>query len=563
MTKKIFSSIMLTAACVLLASMITTVGFLRDYFGGIEESGLREELGIAAVGVEDDGMDYLAALPDGQRRFTWIAADGSVIYDTKADADSMENHSEREEVKAAFETGAGEIVRYSNTLMQKTMYAARRLDDGTVLRVSVSTATVGALLLGVTQPMLAVLAAALILSAILAKHISRRVVAPLNELDLEHPLDDSNAAYEELAPVLGRINRQRSQINSQLRELRRRTDEFAQVTGSMREGLVLLNEQGYILSMNPAARNIFAVEWDCAGKDFLTVDRSCDMSAAVRSAMESGHGRLHERHGGRIYQVDVSRIDSDGAAIGTVILVFDVTEQESAEQMRREFTANVSHELKTPLQGIIGSAELIENGMVQPEDMPRFVGHIRAEAQRLVTLIGDIIRLSQLDEGEVLPKERLDLLEVAQGAADDLQAEAEKKNVHLSVSGEPVEFEGVRQLIYEVAYNLGDNAIKYNIDGGSVSINVSSDGKNAKLTVSDTGIGIAAEDQSRIFERFYRVDKARARANGGSGVGLALCAQITEAFGTQMTFASRVGEGTTVTILLQKEAEHEEAAQQQ
>ena len=553
MTKKIFSSIMLTAACVLLASMITTVGFLRDYFGGIEESGLREELGIAAVGVEDDGMDYLAALPDGQRRFTWVAADGSVIYDTKADVDSMKNHSEREEVKAAFETGAGESVRYSNTLMQKTMYAARRLDDGTVLRVSVSTATVGALLLGVTQPMLAVLAAALILSAILAKHISRRVVAPLNELDLEHPLDDSNAAYEELAPVLGRINRQRSQINSQLRELRRRTDEFAQVTGSMREGLVLLNEQGYILSMNPAARNIFAVEGDCAGKDFLTVDRSCDMSAAVRSAMESGHGRLHERHGGRIYQVDVSRIDSDGAAIGTVILVFDVTEQESAEQMRREFTANVSHELKTPLQGIIGSAELIENGMVQPEDMPRFVGHIRAEAQRLVTLIGDIIRLSQLDEGEVLPKERLDLLEVAQGAADDLQAEAEKKNVHLSVSGEPAELEGVRQLIYEVAYNLGDNAIKYNVDGGSVSINVSSDGKNAKLTVSDTGIGIAAEDQSRIFERFYRVDKSHSRETGGTGLGLSIVKHAVEYMGGSVTLVSAPGNGSTFTVILPKE----------
>ena len=550
MTKKIFSSIMLTAACVLLASMITIVGFLRDYFGGIEESGLREELGIAAVGVEDEGTDYLAALPDGQRRFTWIAADGSVIYDTNADADSLENHSDREEFKAALETGAGESVRYSNTLMQKTMYAAHRLDDGTVLRVSVSTATVGALLLGVTQPMLAVLAAALILSAILAKHISRRVVAPLNELDLEHPLDDSNAAYEELAPVLGRINRQRSQINSQLRELRRRTDEFAQVTGSMREGLVLLNEQGYILSMNPAARNIFAVEGDCAGKDFLTVDRSCDMSAAVRSAMESGHGRLHERHGGRIYQVDVSRIDSDGAAIGTVILVFDVTEQESAEQMRREFTANVSHELKTPLQGIIGSAELIENGMVQPEDMPRFVGHIRAEAQRLVTLIGDIIRLSQLDEGEVLPKERLDLLEVAQGAADDLQAEAEKKNVHLSVSGEPAELEGVRQLIYEVAYNLGDNAIKYNVDGGSVSINVSSDGKNAKLTVSDTGIGIAAEDQSRIFERFYRVDKSHSKESGGTGLGLSIVKHAVQYHGGRISMDSAPGKGTSISVSL-------------
>lgn len=550
MTKKIFSSIMLTAACVLLASMITIVGFLRDYFGGIEESGLREELGIAAVGVEDEGTDYLAALPDGQRRFTWIAADGSVIYDTKADADSLENHSDREEFKAALETGAGESVRYSNTLMQKTMYAARRLDDGTVLRVSVSTATVGALLLGVTQPMLAVLAAALILSAILAKHISRRVVAPLNELDLEHPLDDSNAAYEELAPVLGRINRQRSQINSQLRELRRRTDEFAQVTGNMREGLVLLNEQGYILSINPAARNIFAVEGDCAGKDFLTVDRSCDMSAAVRSAMESGHGRLHERHGGRIYQVDVSRIDSDGAAIGTVILVFDVTEQESAEQMRREFTANVSHELKTPLQGIIGSAELIENGMVQPEDMPRFVGHIRAEAQRLVTLIGDIIRLSQLDEGDVLPKERLDLLEVAQGAADDLQAEAEKKNVHLSVSGEPAELEGVRQLIYEVAYNLGDNAIKYNVDGGSVSINVSSDGKNAKLTVSDTGIGIAAEDQSRIFERFYRVDKSHSKESGGTGLGLSIVKHAVQYHGGRISMDSAPGKGTSISVIL-------------
>lgn len=550
MTKKIFSSIMLTAACVLLASMVTIVGFLRDYFGGIEESGLREELGIAAVGVEDEGTDYLAALPDGQRRFTWIAADGSVIYDTKADADSLENHSDREEFKAALASGAGESVRYSNTLMQKTMYAARRLDDGTVLRVSVSTATVGALLLGVTQPMLAVLAAALILSAILAKHISRRVVAPLNELDLEHPLDDSNAAYEELAPVLGRINRQRSQINSQLRELRRRTDEFAQVTGSMREGLVLLNEQGYILSMNPAARNIFAVEGDCAGKDFLTVDRSCDMSAAVRSAMESGHGRLHERHGGRIYQVDVSRIDSDGAAIGTVILVFDVTEQESAEQMRREFTANVSHELKTPLQGIIGSAELIENGMVQPEDMPRFVGHIRAEAQRLVTLIGDIIRLSQLDEGEVLPKERLDLLEVAQGAADDLQAEAEKKNVHLSVSGEPAELEGVRQLIYEVAYNLGDNAIKYNVDGGSVSINVSSDGKNAKLTVRDTGIGIAAEDQSRIFERFYRVDKSHSKESGGTGLGLSIVKHAVQYHGGRISMDSAPEKGTCISVIL-------------
>ena len=552
MTKKIFRSTVAVGLAVLLASLVIIMGALYGYFGHVQERQLHDELTIAAAAMEQGGgADYLRRLPaDEDYRITWLKADGTVLYDTRSDAGSMENHSQRQEVQDALKTGAGESSRYSATLLEKMLYYAQRLSDGTVLRLSASRVTVGVLFLSMLPAILLVTAAAFALSAVLAGRVSRRIVEPLNRLDLEHPLDDSNAAYEELAPVLGRINRQRSQINSQLRELRRRTDEFAQVTGSMREGLVLLNEQGYILSMNPAARNIFAVEGDCAGKDFLTVDRSCDMSAAVRSAMESGHGRLHERHGGRIYQVDVSRIDSDGAAIGTVILVFDVTEQESAEQMRREFTANVSHELKTPLQGIIGSAELIENGMVQPEDMPRFVGHIRAEAQRLVTLIGDIIRLSQLDEGEVLPKEGLDLLEVAQGAADDLQAEAEKKNVHLSVSGEPAELEGVRQLIYEVVYNLGDNAIKYNIDGGSVSINVSSDGKNAKLTVSDTGIGIAAEDQSRIFERFYRVDKSHSKESGGTGLGLSIVKHAVQYHGGRISMDSAPGKGTSISVSL-------------
>ena len=545
MTKKIFSSIMLTAACVLLASMITTVGFLRDYFGGIEESGLREELGIAAVGVEDDGMDYLAALPDGQRRFTWIAADGSVIYDTKADADSMENHSEREEVKAAFETGAGEIVRYSNTLMQKTMYAARRLDDGTVLRVSVSTATVGALLLGVTQPMLAVLAAALILSAILAKHISRRVVAPLNELDLEHPLDDSNAAYEELAPVLGRINRQRSQINSQLRELRRRTDEFAQVTGSMREGLVLLNEQGYILSMNPAARNIFAVEGDCAGKDFLTVDRSCDMSAAVRSAMESGHGRLHERHGGRIYQVDVSRIDSDGAAIGTVILVFDVTEQESAEQMRREFTANVSHELKTPMTGIIGYADLLRSMQPDPEEQREAAGAIFHEAQRLEALSGKLLQLMGL--GEHAPQ----LVPVQ---LDSVFAEARRavapalSGCILTMQSNGLTVQGDADLLCDLVINLVTNAAKASTPGSAIAVCAELADGSIRLTVQDHGQGIPADKLARVVEPFYMVDKSRSRNEGGAGLGLSICNEIAKLHGSTLEIVSEVGKGTDISF---------------
>ena len=548
MTKKIFQSILLVAGCVLLASLLIIMGFLYDYFGGVEENQLRDELSLAAAAVEDGGTDYLSRLTADRYRLTWIAADGSVLYDTKTNAESLENHASRAEVSQALATGTGESTRYSSTLMEKTMYYAQRLDDGTVLRISISRATVGMIAVGMIQPLLIVLIVALILSGLLARRLSRRIVDPLNSLDLEHPLD--NDAYEELSPLLKRIHHQHVEIQTQLRELREKTDEFTQITGSMREGLVLLDEHGSILSINAAAQALFGADAQCVGRDFLTIERSHEISAAIQAAAADGHSEVRAERAGRVYQFDISRITSDGKFLGTVILAFDITEQEFAERNRREFTANVSHELKTPLQGIIGSAELIENGMVKPEDLPRFVGHIRAEAQRLVTLIGDIIRLSQLDEGEVLPKERLDLLEVAQGAADDLQAEAEKKNVHLSVSGEPAELEGVRQLIYEVVYNLGDNAIKYNIDGGSVSINVSSDGKNAKLTVSDTGIGIAAEDQSRIFERFYRVDKSHSKESGGTGLGLSIVKHAVQYHGGRISMDSAPGKGTSISVSL-------------
>ena len=548
MTRKIFRSMMLIAASVLLAGFAVIMGFLYDYFGGVEVNRIHEELSTAAVGVEHSGESYLEALPDMDCRFTWIAEDGSVIFDTRANAAELENHADREEVRAALQNGDGESVRYSSTLLEKTIYAARRLDDGSVLRASVSTAAAGTLVLGLLQPALLVLAAALLLSALLARRLSRRIVEPLNELDLENPLCEENAAYEELAPMLGRINRQRSQINSQLRELKRRTEEFAQITGSMREGLVLLDEQGCILSINPAAQHIFDASPDCVGSDFLTVDRSLEMSAAIRAAMEKGHGRLHEQRGGLTYQFDLSRIDADGTAAGAVLLGFDVTEQENAEKMRREFTANVSHELKTPLQGIIGSAELIENGMVQPEDMPRFVGHIRAEAQRLVTLIGDIIRLSQLDEGEEMPKERVALLETASEAAADLKELADKRHITVAVSGDDAEITGVRGLLYEIIYNLCDNAIKYNRSGGRVDITVSRCGSGARLTVADTGIGIAPDEQSRIFERFYRVDKSHSKESGGTGLGLSIVKHAVQSHGGTISLDSKLGEGTRISI---------------
>ena len=547
MTKKIFQSILLVAGCVLLASLLIIMGFLYDYFGGVEENQLRDELSLAAAAVEDGGTDYLSQLTADRYRLTWIAADGSVLYDTKTDAESLENHASRAEVSQALATGTGESTRYSSTLMEKTMYYAQRLDDGTVLRISISRATVGMIAVGMIQPLLIVLIVALILSGLLARRLSRRIVDPLNSLDLEHPLD--NDAYEELSPLLKRIHRQHVEIQTQLRELREKTDEFTQITGSMREGLVLLDEHGSILSINAAAQALFGADAQCVGRDFLTIERSHEISAAIQAAAADGHSEVRAERAGRVYQFDISRITSDGKFLGTVILAFDITEQEFAERNRREFTANVSHELKTPLQGIIGSAELIENGMVKPEDLPRFVGHIHAEAARLVTLIDDIIRLSQLDEGDAMPTEPVDLLAVSQEAAENLHDAAAARNVTVSVTGQPAVLPGVRRLIYEIVYNLCDNAIKYNRDGGRVDVTVAADAGGSSITVADTGIGIAPEHQARVFERFYRVDKSHSKASGGTGLGLSIVKHAVQYHHGRIELESTPGTGTTIRVV--------------
>ena len=546
MTKKIFRSIVLVAAVVLLASLVVIVACMYRYSADAQERQIRDDLSLAAAGVSADGAEYLQKVAPSRFRLTWVAADGTVLYDTKADAGQLPSHADRSEIREALENGTGESTRYSATLLEKTLYYARRLDDGTVLRISVSRATVWVLVVGMLQPIVILLLIVLVLSAVLAKRLSKHIVEPLNELDLEHPLD--NDSYEELAPLLGRISRQREQIDRQLRELQRKTDEFSQITRSMQEGLVLLDNHWTVLSINPAAQRLFGADAGCVGEDFLTVERSHEMSAAIEAAMQNGHSEFRLRKNGRIYQLDLTRIDSGGEVAGAVLLTFDITERENAEQNRREFTANVSHELKTPLQGIIGSAELLENGMVRPEDTARFIGHIRSEAQRLVTLIDDIIRLSQLDEGDEMPTETVDLREIAQEAAEDLRGAAEKKHVSLSLEGEAAPVTGVRRLLYEIVYNLCDNAVKYNVDGGSVSIRVEQDGQMASVTVADTGTGIAPEHQGRIFERFYRVDKSHSKASGGTGLGLSIVKHAVQYHHGSIELQSAPGKGTTVRV---------------
>ena len=554
MTKKIFQSIIIVAATVLLASLTIILGVFYEYFGNIQKGQLTDELNLASVSVIKDGVDYLEQLQSDHYRLTWIDTDGTVLYDTETGNEELENHKDRAEVKTAFEKGIGESTRYSATLMEKTRYYAKRLEDGTVLRISAKYATTGLLVLGMLQPIIFIIIGALLLSGVLASRLSKRIVEPLNNLDLERPLE--NETYEEISPLLNRINRQSGEISKQLRRLEEKTDEFNQITESMKEGLVLLDNKGIVLSINPAARNIFGSDTQGAvGHDFLRLDRSRTLSAAIEKTFEEGHSEIRVERMGREYQLDISRIESAGKVLGAVMLAFDITEQEYAERNRREFTANVSHELKTPLQGIIGSADLIETGMVKPEDMPRFIGHIRKEATRLVALIEDIIRLSQLDEGNELPCEEFDLMDIAEEVGQNLESAAGARDITLSLSGRNAIMYGVRRLMYEIVYNLCDNAIKYNLPGGKVEIMVDRKDEEAVLCVKDNGIGIAPEHQDRVFERFYRVDKSHSKSSGGTGLGLSIVKHAVQYHHGKLELKSEIGKGTEIIVHFPIEAD--------
>ena len=547
MTSKIFKSIISVAAAVLMASLIIITGVLYHYFGNVQEEQLKDELSLAASAAELLGEDYLAGLDYDRYRLTWVDADGNVVFDSHADKSSMENHADREEIKEALTYGTGSSMRQSSTLTEQTIYEATRLEDGSVLRISVSRATAIALVLGMVQPIAFVIAIAFCLSGWLADRMAKRVVEPLNKLNLDKPME--NDVYEELAPLLRRIHSQHKEIEYQMWTLQQKQDEFEQITDNMKEAMVLLDSNGRIISINPAAKKLFGINIDCVGEDFLTIDRKQDMRQAINEVKDKGQAFFYTKKNGRNYQFDLSRIDADGKIHGIVILAFDITEQVNAEKHRQEFTANVSHELKTPLQTIIGSAELMENGIVKEDDIPRFVGRIRKEASRLVILIDDIIRLSQLDEGVDMPREDVCLRNIAEEVCETLSDAAKMKNISLNISGDDGVICGLRRLLHEIVYNLCDNAIKYNREGGSVDISVEEKAGTVCFSVKDTGIGISSEHQEKIFERFYRVDKSHSKQSGGTGLGLSIVKHAVQYHHGKIIIESEPDKGTTISVL--------------
>ena len=546
MTKKIFRSIMAVAIVVLLASLFIASTFLYSYFNKSQVSQLKEELSLVADNVDKSGTEYFVNFDSSVFRFTLVDANGKVLYDSQATAEDMENHLEREEIAEALESGHGSSARYSSTLTERTFYEATRLENGNVLRVSVSQVTVGALIIGMLPAICAIVFISVVIALLLSHKMAKSIVKPLNELNLESPTE--NDAYEELTPILTKINKQCKQITRQMRQLRQKSDEFEQITASMNEGLVLLDKNGMVLSINAAAKKLFSADETAVGCDFLTLDRSADMSRAIEKALGGKKAELREERNGSEYQFVINRTESDGKTVGVVILCFDVTETAFAERNRKEFTANVSHELKTPLQSIIGSAELLENGLVKPEDTKRFVGNIKNEATRLVSLINDIIRLSQLDEDSETATESVDLYDIANEVLAELTVSAAKKQVELNLNGESCVMNGIRRYLYEIIYNLCDNAIRYNKDGGKVMVDLKNKDGNIVLSVSDTGIGISTEHQSRIFERFYRVDKSHSKETGGTGLGLSIVKHAVAYHGGTIKLESQPQEGTTITV---------------
>lgn len=546
MTKKIFRSIIVVAMVVLFAGLFIASTFFYDYFNKSQVSQLKEELSLVATNVDKIGIEYFDNFNSPVFRFTLVDADGEVLYDSQVTSEDMENHLDREEIREAFESGHGSSARYSSTLTERTFYEATRLESGNVLRISVSQVTVGALILGMLPAICAIVLISVAVALLLSHKMAKSIVKPLNELDLENPIE--NETYEELAPILTKLNKQHKQIIRNMQELRQKSDEFEQITASMNEGLVLLDKKGMILSINSAAKKLFSADETAVGRDFLTIDRSIDMSRAIEKALDGKRAEFRvERNGGE-YKFVVNRTESDGKTVGIVILCFDVTETAFAERNRKEFTANVSHELKTPLQSIIGSAELLENGLVKPEDTKRFIGNIKNEAVRLVSLINDIIRLSQLDEDSETVTESVDLYDLANEVVEMLTVSAAKKQVEVHLNGESCVMNGIRRYLYEIIYNLCDNAIRYNKEGGKVTVDLKNTDGNVVLSVSDTGIGIPAEHQNRIFERFYRVDKSHSKETGGTGLGLSIVKHAVAYHGGTIRLESKPQEGTTITV---------------
>ncbi len=548
MTKRIFHSIFTVAAVILLASFVLITGVLYEYFSNKQMDQLNMQTHLAAQGIEAAGEDFFSDMDISGCRITWIAADGTVLYDSQAEQSSMENHADREEVQQALKTGHGESTRYSTTLMERQLYSADRLSDGTVVRISDMQYTPLTLILGMIQPVIIIALIALLLSLLLASRMAKRIVKPLNEMCLDNA--EKIETYPELAPLTDKLKSQQNQLRDQEKELRRRRDEFDAATGSMTEGLILLNEQGSVLSINKAATKALDIGRYCIGRDIRTLSAEPRLRETVEKALGGEHGEAHITLGSVSYRLYASPVTSGDRVAGAALLMLDTTEKEKAEQLRREFSANVSHELKTPLHTISGCAELLANGIVKPEDVPHFLSQIRSESKRMIALIEDIIKLSHLDEGaEDMQRKDVDLLSVARREAESLSQTAEAAGIELTVSGESSVINGIPQLLAAIVHNLCENAIKYNRPGGFARVDVRREGARTLLTVEDNGIGIPPEEQQRIFERFYRVDKSHSKEVGGTGLGLSIVKHAAALHNAKISVASAPDKGTTITLV--------------
>lgn len=545
MKKRIFNSVFFVSLAVTLCCAVLFTGVLYGYFSRTHNLEIQNEAAYIAQGYADRGIAYLDAVKNANvnTRITLIAQDGTVLYDSAAESAAMENHLDREEIKEAFAGGKGESFRYSKTLAEKNYYYALLLADGTVLRVSNVSFSALSIVWSMLQPVLLVTVATCILSLILASAIARHTLKPINEIDLENP-DDTHIA-EELTPLIKKIRSQNLQIRSQMEKLKRSQQEFKMITENMAEGLIIVDSHTDVLSYNQSAARIFNTDTIKEKESAFVLNRSAPFRSAVKNALAGRHGTQMLTLQGRIYNLLFNPVIYDKTVKGAVVVILDVTEKEEREKLRREFAANVSHELKTPLTSISGFAEIIMNGIAKSEDIPHFAENIYKESARLVTLVGDIIKISQLDEGAIeAKKETVQLLPTAQKAAGALTAAATEKGVHISVCGDNSEVYGVSSILDEMIFNLCDNAVKYNRKNGKVDIVV----QNNAITVRDTGIGIPKAEQERIFERFYRVDKSHSKAIGGTGLGLSIVKHGALYHKASICLESTPDIGTSITI---------------
>ena len=542
---------MFVCALVLAVGLAAVMGILYSNFDGQMRKELSKEAAYLAYGVEQQGLDYLKNIKDKSARITYIDQDGTVLFDNEADISEMKNHSDRTEFQKAEKYGAGESSRYSDTLSEKTIYYALRLKDGTVLRVSSTQDSVLALVENLIFPLCGLLCLMLILSGIMASAISKRIVKPINELDLEHP--EENQIYEELSPLLSKIHRQNREIQNQLELAKQQQQEFSLITENMQEGLIVIDKYTMILSANSSAWNLFRMDKVRQGESVYCLDRAEDFRHAIEHVLEGEHEELVLKLNGSDIQLIANPVVRGQKTEGAVILLVDVTEKLERENLRREFSANVSHELKTPLTSISGFAEIIQGGFVKDEDIPKFAGRIYKESQRLLQLVEDVIQISQLDE-EKTPYiwEPVDVYQVCKNAFDSLKEKAYKMNVHLYICGESMKMEAIRTLLEEAVYNVCDNAIKYNRNDGSVSIFLEQTAQEVQIVVKDTGIGIPREDQDRVFERFYRVDKSHSKEIGGTGLGLSIVKHAVSTLDGSVGLRSEVGSGTEICMKFPK-----------